>query len=142
MPRTDELMDFERRDGQRGRVLAFLQSLPKGTWVTPRALAQMLNLPETSVLSRIRDLRMPKYGGYQIERRKANQGSEYRLIGSYGSGVPAHAKTRRELGHDVRQWAGESPKRLKQVVEMLVERIRLKDLEAISRELRGEGDDE
>jgi biotin operon repressor len=77
---------FERRvDGDRLRkqlneVLKYL--LAHEGWHTLAALHEALGYPEASISARLRDLRKPKFGGYEIARRRAYAGSgtwQYRL---------------------------------------------------------------
>lgn len=50
-------------------------------WVTKYYIAGLLCMELSSVASRLRDLRLEKYGGYIIERRKTSEKGvyEYRL---------------------------------------------------------------
>lgn len=64
------------------RVLDLMQD---GRWRSPAEIAQATGDREHSVTSRIRDLRLPVYGGHQVESRKRNvtrQVWEYRLVTS------------------------------------------------------------
>ena len=67
---------------QLDRVLNLMQD---GQWRSPAEIAQATGDGEHSVTSRIRDLRLPLYGGHQVESRKRNvtrQIWEYRLTSS------------------------------------------------------------
>lgn len=67
---------------QLDRVLSLMQD---GQWRSPAEIAQATGDREHSVTSRIRDLRLPMYGGHQVESRKRNvtrQIWEYRLVSS------------------------------------------------------------
>ncbi len=62
---------------QRAVVLNLLQN---SSWCTMRELSVLSGFSQGSVSSRIRDLRMPEFGGYTIERRFVTRGVyEYRL---------------------------------------------------------------
>jgi hypothetical protein len=81
-PRFDgETFDRER-DGERlatllGRVKA---EMGDGQWKTLRHLAVKCKGSEASVSARIRDLRKPKFGGFNIEHRCVGSGVwEYRM---------------------------------------------------------------
>lgn len=71
------------RDGRRlacqhNRVLSAIRG---GDWVTLALLSAMTGDPEASISARLRDLRKPKFGAHQIERRYVRRGlHEYRLV--------------------------------------------------------------
>lgn len=43
--------------------------MEKGTWMTPQQISMIGKIPEGSVTSRIRDLRLPRHGGHDIKKR-------------------------------------------------------------------------
>lgn len=51
-----------------------------GTWRTLAELADRTGAPEASVSARLRDLRKPEWGGYEVERRRRVNAYEYRLV--------------------------------------------------------------
>lgn len=66
--------------GQIGRVR---DALDDGEWHTLAELAAVAGAPEASVSTRLRDLRLPQYGGHTIENRRRPDGLfEYRLHGT------------------------------------------------------------
>lgn len=70
--------DGERLRGLLGRVFAVVKD---GRWWTLRRLAVEANGSEASVSARLRDLRKPKFGGYEVQRRYVVDGLwEYRLV--------------------------------------------------------------
>jgi hypothetical protein len=79
---------------QLDRVLNLMQD---GQWRSPQEISQATGDGEHSVTSRIRDLRLPSYGGHQVESRKRNvthQIWEYRLVttapNAAGNAAPAN----------------------------------------------------
>jgi len=70
--------DARRLAGQHCRVLAFMRD---GEWHTLSEIAQATKDPEASVSARLRDLRKPRFGGYQIDREYVERGLfRYRLV--------------------------------------------------------------
>jgi hypothetical protein len=59
-----------------------LNALSDGQWHSLPEIGQKLNIRKRSVGSRIRDLRLPKYGNYKVETRKTTNPRvfEYRLL--------------------------------------------------------------
>lgn len=69
--------DYERLTGCLLRVAEVMMD---GRWHTLSELASEANASEASVSARLRDLRKPKYGKRDIERRHVRNGlHEYRL---------------------------------------------------------------
>ena len=65
----------------RGQTLAVFKVMRDGRWRTLRQLADEADAPEASVSARLRDLRKPKFGGYDVLRRHKDCGlHEYRLV--------------------------------------------------------------
>jgi len=70
--------DRERLRTLLGRVTVKMSS---GHWWTITQLARICGGSEAGVSARIRDLRKPKFGGYQIERRRVAGGLwQYRMV--------------------------------------------------------------
>ena len=73
---------------QLDRVLSAMRS---GDWQTPEEIARLTGDPTHSITSRIRDLRLPKYGNHQVESRKrdiTHQIWEYRLTSAASTSTP------------------------------------------------------
>ena len=71
------------RDGERlGRQLAAVRQLMQdGLWRTLAEIADHTGEPEASISSRLRDLRKPKFGCYQVEREYVRRGVwKYRVL--------------------------------------------------------------
>lgn len=72
--------DHVRLGDQAQRVLDLLAD---GRWRTLSEIARATGDPEASVSARLRDLRKPKFGGYEVARRLRNEALpglyEYRL---------------------------------------------------------------
>jgi hypothetical protein len=67
----------KRLHRQHNRVLAFMRD---GQWHSLSAIAEATGDPEASVSARLRDLRKPRFGSYQVERRYVERGLfEYRV---------------------------------------------------------------
>lgn len=74
----DHARDGLRLAAQHQRVLAYMSD---GKWWTLRLLAEATGDPEASISARIRDLRKPKFGGYQVVREYVERGLyRYRLV--------------------------------------------------------------
>ena len=58
--------DYARLQSQLGRVYRVLQ---RGAWLTLPEIAAQTGDPEASISARIRDLRKPKYGGFEVHHR-------------------------------------------------------------------------
>lgn len=70
--------DEARLNAQQQRVYAVVRD---GAWRTLSAIAALAGDPEASVSARLRDLRKPRFGNYQVERRNAGGGTwEYRVL--------------------------------------------------------------
>jgi hypothetical protein len=55
------------------RQLVRVQDLVRdGQWRTLREISEAVSAPEASVSARLRDLRKPQFGGYNIERRSVD----------------------------------------------------------------------
>jgi len=83
VPHRDGSTFNQARDGKRlamqhNRVLAALRD---GKEHTLSELHKLTGDPEASISARIRDLRKPRFGSYQIERRYVERGLwAYRLV--------------------------------------------------------------
>jgi hypothetical protein len=74
----DEGRDGERFTLQLGRVRALMLD---GKWRTLAEIAEATGYPEASISARLRDLRKPRFGGFQVERRYLRRGlHEYRVV--------------------------------------------------------------
>ena len=70
--------DQARLGAQLKRVLAVLQSNDR--WWALRDIAFLTGDPEASISARLRDLRKPRNGGYEVEhRRRTDAQWEYKL---------------------------------------------------------------
>ncbi len=70
--------DKPRLDGQ---MLAVFNAMADGEWHAPRELERLTASGWASVGARLRDLRKPRFGGYNVERRSLGNGFfEYRLL--------------------------------------------------------------
>lgn len=76
----DPALDQHRLQKQLGRVW---NALKGGQWLTLDELAQKTKDPHASISARIRDLRKPAFGGYDVQRRRRGAPEhglfEYRL---------------------------------------------------------------
>lgn len=83
IPTRDGQTYVHERDGarlhkQHNRVLAALRD---GAWWTLAALSEHTKDPEASVSARLRDLRKPRFGAHEIDRRYVRRGLfQYRLV--------------------------------------------------------------
>jgi hypothetical protein len=60
-----------------------LDAMRDGNWRSPAEISMLTGDSARSVTSRLRDLRLPRYGGYQVDARKrdaSTQTWEYRVI--------------------------------------------------------------
>lgn len=74
----DHARDGLRLAAQHQRVLAYMSD---GAWHTLGELAKLTGDPEASVSARLRDLRKPKFGNYQVVREYVARGLfRYRLV--------------------------------------------------------------
>lgn len=77
----DPALDHDRLARQLGRVYSLMID---GRWRTLDEIARELDDPPASISARLRDLRKPKFGGYEVERRRRGieiKGlHEYRLL--------------------------------------------------------------
>ena len=74
----DDQRDGSRLQAQLDRVHSVMAD---GAWRTLHDLSEACGSPEASVSARLRDLRKPKFGGYEVERRYVRRGlHEYRLV--------------------------------------------------------------
>lgn len=67
-----------------GQTIRVKRIMNDGKWHTLQELHKKTKDPETSISARLRDLRKPTNGGYQVEKRRVNGGKtgpyEYRLV--------------------------------------------------------------
>lgn len=77
----DVALDQARLGAQYQRVWAVIRD---GAWRTLQELAQASGDPEASVSARLRDMRKPKFGAHDIQRRRRGTPErgcwEYRLV--------------------------------------------------------------
>ena len=78
-PAFDPDLDSARISTQMGVVLDYMRR--QRGWVTLREAALATNAPEASVSAQLRHLRKPRFGGYEVsKRRRAGAGTwEYHL---------------------------------------------------------------
>ena len=69
-------IDDARDNGRLNKQLAAVRAVALGTpgWFTLREMANMTGAPEASVSARLRDLRKPKFGGHNVERKYLERG--------------------------------------------------------------------
>jgi len=60
--------------------------LTASDYLTPYEISDKTGIYSGTVSSRIRDLRLPKYGGYKIERQKVGNVWGYKVIYDYAQG--------------------------------------------------------
>lgn len=71
-------LDHIRLTGQLGRVYDVMKD---GVWHSLQVLAFKAKAPEGSVSARLRDLRKDKFGAYQVDKKRLNDGLWlYKLI--------------------------------------------------------------
>ena len=63
----DPRFDHHRLTKQLDKVMYLMCD---GLWRTLREIADHTDAPESSVSARLRDLRKPKFGGYNVERKR------------------------------------------------------------------------
>ncbi|HUP07677.1 MAG TPA: hypothetical protein VMU47_11030 [Caldimonas sp.] len=75
----DHAIDGKRLGEQHQRVFDCMRD---GRWRSLREIAETTGDPEASVSARLRDFRKPRFGGHEVERRRARDGGthEYRLL--------------------------------------------------------------
>lgn len=74
----DEARDGPRLNRQTQTVFDLMQDRK---WRTLREISRACNEPEASVSARLRDLRKPRFGGYNVERQHVAAGIwEYRVL--------------------------------------------------------------
>ena len=84
--RADGETYSERHDGARlrGQIADVFEVMKDGQWRTLDEIAHATGHPTTSVSTRVRDFRKPKFGGHTVERRPRGERSrglfEYRLV--------------------------------------------------------------
>jgi hypothetical protein len=82
----DPALDHDRLRRQLGRVFELMMD---GRWRTLFEVAEVTGDPQTSISAQIRNLRKPRFGGYEVQKRRrcGTSGSwEYRLVvGEMGS---------------------------------------------------------
>lgn len=79
-PCLDPAFDANRLGKQMGRVW---DTMKDGQWRTLHGIAHATGDPESSISAQLRHLRKPKFGGYTVERRRADGGNglwEYRVL--------------------------------------------------------------
>lgn len=73
-------LDGERLSGQLARVLAVMRD---GEWRTLDELSELTDSPPASVSARLRDLRKPRFGRFDVQRQRRGDPAsglfEYRL---------------------------------------------------------------
>jgi 6-phosphogluconate dehydrogenase (decarboxylating) len=73
-------------DGTRlsSQLAAVKDLMSDGQWRSLQAIATEVGAPTASVSARLRDLRKPKFGGHDVQRRRPSFGGthEYRLVPS------------------------------------------------------------
>ena len=64
-----------------GRQMSAVKTLMlDGRWRSLSRISEILGYPEASISARIRHLRKPRFGGYEVERRRVSGGLfEYRV---------------------------------------------------------------
>lgn len=72
----DPALDHERLTVQLNRVKKLMSD---GLWRSLETISKATGDKEASVSARLRDLRKPKFGGYQIDRRRFGGLFEYRM---------------------------------------------------------------
>ena len=70
--------DKKRLTGQLHRVY---EEVRKGRWLTLSAIASRTGDPEASVSAQLRNLRKPRFGAYDIQRRRTGNKFEYTCAG-------------------------------------------------------------
>jgi hypothetical protein len=77
----DPALDQHRLQKQLGRVWSAMRS---GKWMTLDDIARVTKDPHASVSARLRDLRKPAFGGYDVQRRRRGTPEsglfEYRML--------------------------------------------------------------
>ena len=84
VPKFDGVTYDHEQDGKRlHKQLETVRShMLRAGWQTLAEIHQATGVPEASASARLRDLRKPKFGAYQVERRRRTQGQhEYRVTG-------------------------------------------------------------
>ena len=75
---------FDRNlDGARlaGQQRAVFELMKDGRWRTLQRIATVIGKSEAGISARLRDLRKPQFGAYQVDKRRVAGGLwEYRLI--------------------------------------------------------------
>jgi len=67
--------DYARLGAQARRVLTFMAD---GQWHTLAEIAAATHDPEASISARLRDLRKPEFGGYEVEDDRTGDGGLHR----------------------------------------------------------------
>lgn len=74
----DPELDYERLNKQMQKVWRVVRT---GRWYTLNDLALATGCPAPSVSARLRDLRKPKFGSQEVQRRRCDEGLwEYRVV--------------------------------------------------------------
>ena len=74
----DPTRDKERLTGQLNRVY---EAVTEGRWLTLSGIASRTGDPEASISAQLRNLRKPRFGAYDIRRRRAGNRFEYTCVG-------------------------------------------------------------
>ncbi len=82
MPFGGETYDRTRDRARLQRQLDKVRRLMMdGEWWTLGALEEQTGAPQASISARVRDLRKPKFGGYDVPKRYVSDGLwEYRVV--------------------------------------------------------------
>ena len=74
----DAMRDRKRLDKQMARIFELMKD---GVWRRKEQIVMVTGDDWASAGARLRDLRKPKFGGYQVDRRALGNGAfEYRLL--------------------------------------------------------------
>lgn len=81
-PFDGDTYDHDRDHSRLARQLGKVRHLmADGCWRTLADIARATSEPETSVSARLRDLRKPKFGGHEVQRRYLGVGIwAYRVV--------------------------------------------------------------
>lgn len=78
----EDLADHERLARQLDKVEHVMID---GRWRTLSELSKLIDAPTPSISARLRDLRKPRFGGYDVQRRQRTMAAkgtyEYRVVG-------------------------------------------------------------
>lgn len=82
---VEPAFDAERLGDQ---AKAVYRLMADGDWTTLRFLADQTGFPETSISARLRDLRKPRFGGFDVVRRRIGDGGEFEYRIAMTGAVP------------------------------------------------------